>query len=203
MPSGEGDANVSTKLLVPLDGSELAQVAVGYAEQVATTLGWGVVLFGAVTNDSEHHLYLPATPVIEAPQDVWDRLEGRLGANAEAVRHEMAAAVDGMAAAADHLQAAGLHVEREVGIGNPTDLIARRAAAGDIAMIVMASHGHTGLARLFRGSVANGVVARSNRAVLIVRPFRDPEHRLDFEHADRLVPEQAEAVRNAMYAVAS
>jgi nucleotide-binding universal stress UspA family protein len=193
---------VSTKVLVPLDGSELAEVAVGYAEQLAKTLGWGVVLFSVVHSDSEHHLFVPATPVIEAPPEVWERWAGQLGADEEELRHEMAAAVDSMAAAAERLQAAGLQVEREVGVGNVRDVIVKRAADDDIAMIVMASHGRTGLARLVRGSVASGVVDHSNRAVLVVRPFRDPEHRLDLEHADRLPPEQAEAVRRAIGASA-
>jgi len=81
-------------------------------------------------------------------------------------------------------------------------VIVRRAETDDIALVVMASHGRTGLARLVRGSVATGVVDHSNRAVLVVRPFRDPDHRLDLEHADRLPPEQAEAVRRAIGASA-
>jgi len=64
----------------------------------------------------------------------------------------------------------------------------------------MASHGRTGLARVFRGSVAAGVADHTRRPILIVRPFRDAEHRADFEHADQLPPDQAEAVRRAVAA---
>ncbi len=195
---------VGTKVLVPLDGSDLAETAVGYAEQVAKALGWSVVLFSVVPQDSEHHLFLPATPVIEAPKDVWERWEGQVvGLGDETVRHEAIAALDSMLPAAERLQAAGVHVEREIGVGKTQDVIVRRAEHDDVAMIVMASHGRTGLERLFRGSIAAGVVGHTNRAVLVIRPFRDPEHRLDLEHAERLPPEQANAVRGAVQAIAS
>jgi nucleotide-binding universal stress UspA family protein len=193
---------VENKVLVPLDGSDLAEVAIEYAEQVARALGGGILLFGVVHSDAERHLYLPATPVIEAPRDVWEQWEAHLGAADEALRREIDATVDAMGPAAGRVQAAGLAVERQVGVGNPRDAIVQRAAALDVAMIVMASHGRTGLARLVRGSVASGVVAHTRRPTLVVRPFRDPDHRLDLEHADQLSPEQAEAVRRALGAAA-
>ena len=39
-------------------------------------------------------------------------------------------------------------------------------------------------------------------ATLVVRPFRDAEHRVDLEHADHLASDQAEAVRRAIEAAA-
>jgi hypothetical protein len=69
-----------------------------------------------------------------------------------------------------------------------------------LGLIVMASHGRTGVARVFRGSVAAGVADYTHRPILIVRPFRDAEHRADLEHADQLPPDQAEAVRRAVAA---
>jgi len=77
-------------------------------------------------------------------------------------------------------------------------VIVERAAEDDVAMIVMASHGRTGLARLFRGSVADAVVRRTTRPTLVVRPFRDAEQRVDLEHAEQLPQDQVDAVRRAM-----
>jgi nucleotide-binding universal stress UspA family protein len=194
---------VGTKILVPLDGSELAATAVGYAEQVARALGWSVVLFTVVHRDESHHsLYRVSTPMIEAPAAVWTRWEGQLQAEDADLQHELTAALDDMTEPARHLSAAGVQVEREAGVGNTQDVLVRRAEHDDVAMIVMASHGRTGLARIFRGSIASGVVGHTNRAVLVVRPFRDPEHRVDLEHAERLPPEQADAVRRAVQAIA-
>ncbi|HZS02689.1 MAG TPA: universal stress protein [Chloroflexota bacterium] len=193
---------MGAKVLVPLDGSEVAAVAVGYAEQVATTLGWGVVLFSVVERGTERPRSVPITPANEPSPAAWEQWARQLGINAAALRQEMTAVLASMAAAADHLRAAGRPVEAEIGVGQPPNLIVERAAADDIAMIVMASHGRTGLAHLLRGSVASGVVERSPRAILLVCPFRAPERRLDLEHADRLPPDQAEAVRGALRSIA-
>jgi nucleotide-binding universal stress UspA family protein len=103
-----------------------------------------------------------------------------------------------LAGAEQRLKAAGVLVVREVGVGNAQDVIVARASEEDVAMIVMASHGRTGLARLFRGGVADGVVRHTTRPTLLVRPFRDAEHRVDLEHAEQLPQDQVDEVRRAM-----
>ncbi len=192
---------MSTKVLVPLDGSELAEAAVPYAAELAKALGWDVVLFRVIHRDTDRPLFMPATPVIEAGQDVWDRWEGRAEVEHQELRHEAAGAYDAMTGAAQHLAAAGLTVEREVGVGDSADTIVRRAASADVGLIAMASHGRTGLARLVRGSVASAVVRHTHRPALVVRPFRDPDRRVELEHADRLAPEQDDAVRRVIDAL--
>ena len=82
-------------------------------------------------------------------------------------------------------------------------MIVERAAEDDVAMIVLASHGRTGLARLFRGSVADAVVRHTARPTLVVRPFRDADQRVDLEHAEKLPQTDVDAVRRAMESPAS
>lgn len=189
---------MSARILVPLDGSELAEAALPYAEQLGKALGWGIVLYSVVPDEEDRPPYVPSTPVVEAGPDVWERYEGVLAQEDRELQHEEIAALDAMAPAASRLQAAGLHVERETGVGKPQNIIARRAAADDVGLIVLASHGRTGLARVFRGSVAAGVVGHTRRPTVVVRPFRDAEHRLDLEHGDHLPAEQAEIVRKVL-----
>jgi len=191
---------VGTHMLIPLDGSELAEAALAYAESIGKALGWHAVLFSVVEPDTSQPPYLPSTPVIEAPAPAWRAWAEHEAERGEAVRDEETAAFDAMSGAARRLEAAGLQVVREVGVGHPRDVIVRRAGADDISMIVMASHGRTGLARLFRGSVAAAVADHAPRATLLVRPFRDAGHRVDLEHADKLPADQAEAVRRAVAA---
>lgn len=45
--------------------------------------------------------------------------------------------------------------------------------AGDDGSVVMSTHGRSGLRRVFGGSVATGVVAKSKRAVVVYRPDED------------------------------
>jgi nucleotide-binding universal stress UspA family protein len=192
---------MGTTILVPLDGSDLAEVAVPYAEAVGKALGWGVVLFCAVPGAPHRPLFLPATPVIEAPREVWDAWESGLEAGDAQTHQEALGALDAMVNAAQRLHAAGVAVSRQVGVGDARDVIVRRAEDDDVAMIVMASHGHTGLRRLLQGSVAAGVADHAHRATLVVRPFSEGAQRTELKHADRLAPDQAEAVRQAVGAV--
>lgn len=60
--------------------------------------------------------------------------------------------------------------------GHPTQRILEQARQLAIGLIVMGSHGRTGMARLRLGSVAEDVVRESVCPVLIVKSRDDPEH---------------------------
>ena len=57
--------------------------------------------------------------------------------------------------------------------GEPADAISRFANEHDIDIVVMGTHGRTGLMRLLMGSVAEAVVRRAKCAVLTVKPPDD------------------------------
>jgi universal stress protein A len=59
--------------------------------------------------------------------------------------------------------------------GTAADEIVSCAENENIDLIVMASHGRTGLARMLLGSVAEEVLRRANCPVLIVKPPPDPQ----------------------------
>jgi nucleotide-binding universal stress UspA family protein len=181
-------------MLVPLDGSELANAVLPYVEAIGKALGWSVVLLRVVEGDPARRGYTPLQGAAAEPLTE----PGVEATNLAVTEAEEASAYDSLKPAAERLRAAGLNVEREVGSGRPRDVISGRANASDIALVVMASHGRTGLARLFRGSVAAGVVDDTPRPVLVVRPFRDQESRVDLEHAERLPAGAADSVRQAV-----
>ena len=54
--------------------------------------------------------------------------------------------------------------------GKPAETIIQAAEDFDVDLIVMATHGRTGVTRLFLGSVAEHVVRTSSRPVLTIRP---------------------------------
>lgn len=56
--------------------------------------------------------------------------------------------------------------------GAPAAEIVRYAERNDVDLIVMATHGRTGLKRLVLGSVAERVVRQAPCSVLVVRPVR-------------------------------
>jgi nucleotide-binding universal stress UspA family protein len=190
-------------MLIPLDGSELAEAALPYAAQLAKALGWSAVLFAVVPHSPEPPGLMGAVLPVDTVSGA-AILPGPTPAEAAATRRDQEeAAMYQMLPAEERLQSAGVQVTREVGVGDAAEVIAGRAEAEDIAMIVIASHGRTGLDRLFRGSVATSVVHHTDRPTLVVRPFRDQEQRVHLEHADRLAPEHAQAVQRAIDALAS
>ena len=63
----------------------------------------------------------------------------------------------------------GWTLKTEARVGHASDVITEVAASGQFDMVVMGSHGRTGLMKVVIGSVVSQVLARSGVAVLIVR----------------------------------
>ena len=146
-------------LLVPLDGSAFAEAALPHAVALARTFGGTILLLRAIS--------LPAAAY---PITVAAAMEKAL----EEARNEAEAY---LAAVADCLRQDGLSVQTIVGEGWPADVILGRGATLGPRLIIMATHGRTGLERLLMGSVALEVVRRSLLPVLLVaarRPVTEP-----------------------------
>jgi nucleotide-binding universal stress UspA family protein len=76
------------------------------------------------------------------------------------------------ARAADRLAQTGLSVETAVRQGDPRTVIVDEASEWGADLIVVGSHGHTGLKRLLLGSVAQAVVAHAPCSVEVARRRR-------------------------------
>lgn len=79
--------------------------------------------------------------------------------------------------------APGVDCERECLTGSPLVEILNFAESHDIDLIVMASHGRTGLSRLLMGSIAEGVMRKATCPVLIVKQpaeEQEPEEAVQF-----------------------
>ena len=144
------------KLLVPLDGSDFAEQALSRAAAIARK------------SDAVIHLLLAHVRIPYAGyQDVpW------FGEQAGDEREYLARIANGPALSS-------LNVTWTVLKGDPVETICRVAAESDTDLIVMASHGRTGLSRTWIGSVAHGVIRRSGVPVLLVRPAENEPGRVD------------------------
>ena len=100
----------------------------------------------------------PATEVVLAAATI-DDIQQRQSAEAE--RHTMAAG--------ERIAAPGLTVETAVRQGDPRTVIVDDADTWHADLIVVGSHGRTGLKRLVLGSVAQSVVAHAHCSVEVVR----------------------------------
>ena len=67
-------------------------------------------------------------------------------------------------------ECAGLAVEEVITHGDPAAEIVRVAAEREVDLIVISSHGRTGLGRIIFGSTAEAVVRHARCPVLVVKP---------------------------------
>ena len=136
------------KILVPLDGSPLAEQALATAATVLAKSGetGNIELLFVDTNASR-----TISSLIAEPGDPLERIY-----------------VNGIAEEATRLL--GVPVTGVVRGGDPATIIVRHAKEIAADLIVMTTHGRTGLRRTVFGSVADRVVHEAGRPVLIQRP---------------------------------
>ena len=151
------NASTGPRILVPLDGSPLAEQALPYAAALGGE-GAELTLLQIIPNGGELPMFLER--LAEPLEEVRARYE--------------AASREDVARAARAWLGDRPHVRLEVGIGDPAEQIVRWAAARDVELIAMASHGRGALGRWTFGSVADRVVRAARVPVLVVRPRDAP-----------------------------
>lgn len=142
-------------ILVPLDGSELAEQVLPYAVSFAQGLDARIWLLHVIDPES-----LP--PLAEEHQVYLDQLQQNAEAHARAyLEHQ-----------ANQLRRLGVaSVMTSVQYGKPADVLAgygEGVMAHDL--IALSTHGRSGLSRLLLGSVADRVLHSTNTPLLVVRP---------------------------------
>ncbi|MBI4492945.1 MAG: universal stress protein [Chloroflexi bacterium] len=138
------------KILVPLDGSPLAARALPYAEALARPTGARLLLVQAAWTD-------------HAPDVDWGKSQARAVQEAETYLGSVAA----------ELARRGLAAETAVPAGEASGAILDEIRLREADLVVMATHGRSGLDRWVYGSVAQGVLARSQVPVLLVRAWQE------------------------------
>lgn len=143
------------RLLVPLDGSAFAETAIAPAAELARAFDWTVTLLRVVTTttpvvvDAElQRPFLPENLLQQARSDA----ELYLASVASSLRRE------------------GLRVQPCLRVGEAAEAILDECYASGASLVVMATHGRTGLGRLLYGSVAAEVLHRGTLPLLLVRP---------------------------------
>lgn len=139
------------RILVPLDGSPLAETALTEAVDLAKRTGASLVLVRA----AEAHT-LTGDPT-DAQVTVVREAEEYLAAVKARI------AVEGLA-----------RVETSVWYGSAADAIVEAAVFRNTDLIVMSTHGRTGLGRLVLGSVAESVLRATKTPILLLRPHGAP-----------------------------
>lgn len=145
------------RILVPLDGSTHSELALDAAREIARRCGAKLLLM-RVAGHPVTHFYVEATDVVAVPSD--DSFEHCAAYLAEVSRG---------------LDAQGIDSDYYIGEGMAADEILRQAASHEVNLIVIATHGRSGLGRWMLGSVADRVAQSAHVPVLLVRrPDRQP-----------------------------
>ncbi len=139
------------KMLVPLDGSELAEVVFTYAKELAGNMGLDIILLQVCPPSLREFLPMQKAYMEQAADTV--RKESR------AVQKKVGIKEGGKP----------IEVTSELTVGHPAEEILRFIEENKIDLILMASHGRSGIRRWAMGSVADKIMRASTAPVLLVR----------------------------------
>jgi nucleotide-binding universal stress UspA family protein len=138
------------KILVPLDGSELAKKALDHAEKLAKTFDAEIILFQVV----------PFMPIYGSPELVTPLIVDE---------KQKEAAEKYLADLAEDIKKRGLKVSTMVKTGQQVAVeIIDFAKETRADLIVMCTHGRSGITRWVLGSVAHKVLTRAETPILLI-----------------------------------
>ena len=142
-----------SRILVPLDGSLLAERVLPYARALANGFGGRVEL-----------LYVSSP----APEGLADHAHGRYPHQIDA--NLRAEGLDYLHRVTPSISCVGVEVSCTVKAGDPELWIVEEAEKGPDTLIAMSTHGRSGAARLMLGSVTDKVLHSTSAPVLVIRP---------------------------------
>lgn len=148
------------KILLPLDGSRLGEIAIPFAEALALAFNAEIILF---------QVYTPST--IETGYRV---PEITLATQREIEEHIKEFAQSYLRQWEIKFQEKGLVTSCVLKLGSPADQILEYAEENGIDLIVMSTHGRSGIGRWVFGSVTDKVLHSGDMAVLTVRAMKSP-----------------------------
>ncbi len=139
------------RILVPLDGSKVAEGVLPHARALAFAEGAEIILLRVAVNPALEFTF--SDPSVA--QGIVEDLETQ--------------SKEYMAGVEESLKKDGFQVSTLIREGAVADMIQRTAEEVGADVIAMSTHGRTGPARWLLGSVADRVVRNSNIPVLLIR----------------------------------
>jgi universal stress protein A len=148
----EGNALELKHLMVPTDFSKFSDLAIRYASFLAKSFNARLTLLHVLTVSEVNAL-------TSQPGNPWENVVEEF--NNRMYEEFLDNTIDKEA----------ITVNFEVAVGDPAEEIAKFAENNDVDMLVMGTHGRTGLASIFLGSVTVGVIKRTCVPVTVVKCF--------------------------------
>ena len=160
------------KILVPLDGSKLAECALPHAEELAKGCDTAEIVLISVTERVQGYR------AVEGSTEPFVLSGGGWGSSIQPPPQRFVPEAFGkkekqadryLSRIAEKLQSKGIKVHTEVLFWPPAEAIASYAEQKGADIIVMSSHGRSGVSRWAHGSVADKVLRASCVPVLMIR----------------------------------
>jgi len=142
------------RILIAVDQSPHSERAVRFVSRMRWPAGSRVIVASVMSP--------PLSPPV-AGVDAGVSLMVEVGAD------QVAATQTLVAQAEDELRAAGIATEGRLPTGDPREVLLRLVEDERVDLIVLGSHGRTGLAKLLLGSVSSHVVTHARCSVLVVK----------------------------------
>ncbi len=140
------------RILVTLDGSELAEEVIPYAEDIGTKMKSEIIL-------------LRVSPPVQALEE-----NGRVISTVDQEMERVAAEYNEyLSRIAFRFRSKGLKTRMVVRFGDPAEQIVDFAKDDGIDLITMCTHGRSGVSRWVYGSVADRVLRAASMPVLLIR----------------------------------
>jgi nucleotide-binding universal stress UspA family protein len=146
------------RILVPLDGTAFAERALEPAFRIAREFAGQVVLLRVTTPEEDLARLPPLAPHF-------------VGASGNGLLHKHEEAEAYLCQTCTAWAGQGVSLQSAVVCGTPAQMIVDAAHEADADLIVMSTHGRSGVGRLLYGSVAEAVLRGAQVPVLLV-PFR-------------------------------
>jgi nucleotide-binding universal stress UspA family protein len=151
------------RILLPLDGSRPSEAALAPATALARAFEATLHLLTVVPT-------VATVPTDRAPAALM--LPGATAASLEMEEDAAAIYLDGLAG---QLRGDGVHADALIGRGDPALIITETADRVAADLLVLATHGRSGISAVWAGSVATRIAARCQRPMLLVRAPGVPE----------------------------
>ena len=154
------------RLLVPLDGSRFGSRALQYATEVARRFDAEVILIQVVKPATP----VPATTGMELGMGSPAIAEITMQAALEEDKRNSARAKRYLSGKVRGMKSRDIKASYQVIVGDPAQSIMEFSKKEYMDLVVMTTHGKSGLKRAVMGSVADAVIRESGKPVLVVRP---------------------------------
>lgn len=147
-------------ILVPIDGSDQSRHVATHAYDLAAQLRARVTILHVLEDLGVPYVQYGMEPYVDLESVSPEVIEAQHANAQQLVDDAVAQAPEGVEASGRVIEAAGRRI---------AEIVAEIASGSDVDLVVMGTHGHRGLSRIFLGSVADGVIRAADVPVTLVR----------------------------------